>query len=238
MKKDALVSEALADVYSSAWYPSNQGRKKYSPEILGFLDQLGRNPRYFSRAVVVQWYSHFEEYLKARVGPRTRDNWGPLTESLRCDRLLNTPFPVQVSTVLRADYCRRVRNLIAHGQAVPDSDTDREVVNWRDSAIAVLKKRRDSWTDVRPESSVHLALDYVLRQAIKHKRAAEREGRRENIEHFYTLFSLTNLDSLAIEIEEALLPQGGQSEGRVTRKRAAIRRADLIVQDSQDAAGQ
>lgn len=74
MNKKMPVSDALADVYSSAWYPSNQGRKKYTPEISSFLDQLGRNPRYVSRAVIVQWYSHFEEYLKTRVGPRTKVN--------------------------------------------------------------------------------------------------------------------------------------------------------------------
>lgn len=116
---------------------------------------------------------------------------------------------------------------------MPDSDADPEVIKWRELAVAALKKRDDPWSVVLPEKSVHLALDYVLREAINHKRAAEREGRRENIEHFYTLFSLTNLDSLAIEIEEALQPPGILPEGRVTRKETAVRRRDLIVPDSE-----
>ena len=40
------------------------------------------------------------------------------------------------------------------------------------------------------------ALHYVLGQAINHRDATKREGRRENLEHFYTLFSFSNLDSL------------------------------------------
>ncbi len=46
---------------------------------------------------------------------------------------------------------------------------------------------------------------------------------------FYMLFSFTNLDSLAFAIEEALQPPGARPGGRVSRKQAVVRRADLIL---------
>ena len=232
------ASDALANVYASAWYPSNQGKIKYYATVAGFLEQLGRNARHVSRAIIVQWYSHVEEYLETRVraliGPRQK--WGPLTESLRCDPLLSVPVPVRISTVLRADFCREIRNLIVHGSPeLPESYSAPDVVAWKRLRIAELDNGHCASGD--PEQLVMDALHYVLGQAINHKRATGREGRRENLEHFYTLFSFTNLDSLAFEIEEALLPTTVLPEGRVTRKASKVRRMDLVVRDLAASAG-
>jgi hypothetical protein len=234
---DASVSQALADVYASAWYPSNQGEIKYKVDTSTFLEQLARNARYVSRAVVVQWCSYFEEYLEKRVRRyiHPKQKWGPLTKSLSCDQLRRAGIPIRISTVLRADFCREIRHLIVHGSPhLPDSYDNPEVVRWRDKRVTDLEEGpwidRASRTDETCSEPVMDALHYVLGQAINHMKATKQEGRRENLEHFYTLFSLTNLDSLAVEIEEALVPHGELPEGRISRKAEAIRRKDLIVQ--------
>jgi hypothetical protein len=233
-----LVSDALADVYASAWYPSNQGKIKYYATVASCLEQLGRNARHVSRAIMVQWYSHVEEYLETRVRPfrSPGQRWGPLTASLRCEPLLCVPVPLRISTVLRADFCREIRNLIVHGSPdLPESYSAPKVADWRRARIAELNDRQCASGDA--ERLVMDALHYVLGQAINHKRATGREGRRENLEHFYTLFSFTNLDSLAFEIEEALLPTAPLPEGRVTREASKVRRTDLVVRDVVAAAG-
>jgi len=232
------VSGALADVYASAWYPSNQGKIKYYATVAGFLEQLGRNARHVSRAIMVQWYSHVEEYLETRVRAliRPKQKWGLFTESLRCDPLLRVPVPVRISTVLRADFCREIRNLIVHGSPeLPESYDVPAVVRWKRSRIDELNDAKCASGNA--ERLVMDALHYVLGQAINHKRATEREGRRENLEHFYALFTFTNLDSLAFEIEESLLPTTVLPEGRVTRKARDVRRKDLIVPDIAASAG-
>ncbi len=241
---DALVSDVLADVYASAWYPSNQGEIHYKVNTAKFLEQLGRNVRYVSRAVIVQWVPYFEEYLERRVRHflEPKQKWGPLTKSLSFGRLRQAPVPIRISSLLRADFCREIRHLVVHGSPdLPDSYDHPHVRLWRDKRINDLKNGpwidHASRTNAACRQLVMEALHYVHGQAINHKKATEREGRRENLEHFYTLFAFTNLDSLAVEIEEALLPQGGLPEGRIWRKAEAVRRSDLIVRDVSAAAG-
>jgi hypothetical protein len=233
------VSDALADVYASAWYPSNQGRIKYYTTVAGFLEQLERNARHVSRAIMVQWYSHVEEYLETRVRSliMPKQNWGPLTKSLRCDALLSVPTPVRIATVLRAHFCREIRNLIVHGAPeLPESYEAPDVLRWKRSRMDELGDSARSSGNA--EGLVMDALHYVLGQAIDHKRATAREGRRENLEHFYTLFTFTNLDSLAFEIEEALLQTTALPDGRISRKATDVRRTDLVIRDLGAAAGQ
>jgi hypothetical protein len=248
--REALVSDALANVYASAWYPSNQGEIKYRVKIATFLEHLESNARRVSRAVITQWLSQFEEYLETRVRPiiepRQEEsaqkelrpkNWGPLTRTLCHDRLLYAPTPIRISTVLRADFCREIRNRIVHGSAdLPDSCDNPDVDRWRRRRIEDLEggswTENDTRTNGARERLVMDALHYVLGQAINHRNATRREGRRENLEHFYTLFSFTNLDSLAVEIEEALLPMSALPEGRIWRKATAVQRTDLIVRES------
>jgi hypothetical protein len=228
--RERFVSKALANVYASAWYPSNQGRVKYRAQVSSFLDQLTRNMQHISRALLVMWYSHFENYLEERVRPLIKEKhkkWGPLTGSLFCDSLVKAATPVQLKTVLRADFCRLIRNLATHASSrLPDQYDHPDVADWIGDRTEDVKTK---WACPDPEKTVNEAVDYVLGQAINHRNAAEKEGRRENLEHFYALFSFTNLDSLAVEIEEALLPPVGFCEGRITRKNEDVRRKDLIV---------
>jgi hypothetical protein len=229
--RDAFAYEAFADVYSSAWYPSNQGRLKYLSRVSEFQDHLATNITFVARAVMVFWYSAFEQYLEARARAVTGwsgDKWGPFTHSLSGPSLRSASPPVRVDTVLRADLCRHVRNLIVHGvSALPDSVSHPEVRRWMQARRPEVAK---TWVGVSGDRAVSDAVKYVIGGAVGQRNKAIRERRRENLEYFYSLFLFTNLDALAIEIEEATIPVGAKPEGRVTRKLGDIRRADLIVQ--------
>ncbi|MDP2857140.1 MAG: hypothetical protein Q8P50_04085 [Bacillota bacterium] len=225
----ALISDALADVYSAAWYPSNQGRKKYRARVGSFLEQVGRDLTFVSRAVIVLWYSYFEQYLEDRLRPLRIDvrSWGPYTQFLEWPFLRVSPTPLRVESVLRADLCRHVRNQIVHGSRLPGARDDPGIVRWREARTAELKAQAGH-TD--PDRLSADAIEYVVGQAINHLKAAAREGRSENLEHFYMLFCFTNLDALAIDIESALIPEGAMPAGRISLKKSSARRPDLLCE--------
>jgi hypothetical protein len=63
----------------------------------------------------------------------------------------------------------------------------------------------------------------VIGQAVKHVDDARKNRKSLPIELFYMLFAFTNLDTLAFDIEEALVPHGSRPGGEITRKAAAVR---------------
>ena len=73
--------------------------------------------------------------------------------------------------------------------------------------------------------------EYVTRAVRGLLRAREHLGKELPIELFYALYNFTAFDSLAIEIEEALIPPGRRPDGRVTTRRDRIRRRDLAADE-------
>jgi hypothetical protein len=216
-QKDALAFEALENVDSEAWFPNTAGRMKYYGRVAAFLDQLRRNVATAAHATTLLWYSHFEDYLRSRLAsPAKASSWGPFTKSLDAPRLVDAVCPLSVQTVLRADLCREIR-------------TD----DWIKARRAEL---RDPSSGFRPrvanaDREAKEAAEYVVGQALNHLREASAATKELTLSFFYSLFSFTNLDSLAFEIEEALLPsaQLGIESTTVRRQVKKVRRKDLVV---------
>jgi hypothetical protein len=117
--------------------------------------------------------------------------------------------------------------MIHESFSVPTSLVGAEVLEWKKR----LSERAciAGWPQEHVSTAVDYAANQVVGQAIDHVNAARQRGKQLPIELFYMLFNFANLDSLAFQIEEALLDPGSSPTGRITRKRAAIRRSDLII---------
>jgi hypothetical protein len=229
---EAFAAEALADVESQAWFPNTAGRIKYHGRIASFLDQLRRNPATLAQATLVLWYTHFEKYLANRVDPKLGKEWGPLTKSLRRLELTSSvPYPLNLQTVLRADLCRIVRNLMVHEDRVPSSLTDPAILKWTNLRRADLQAPENpaTWAAADPDTELKEAVGYVVGQALNHLRDPQVASKDLTLGFFYALFSFTNLDTLACEIEEAVQPRPADTTITVRRQLKKVRRADLIV---------
>ena len=78
---DLLVSEALSNVSTEAWYPNTAGKIKYNAKVSSFLEQMTVNHKMVARATMTMWYSSFERFLKARLdGVANPSTWGPFTQ--------------------------------------------------------------------------------------------------------------------------------------------------------------
>jgi|ERR1041385_4817705 hypothetical protein len=223
------ASEALGHIVSGAWYPNNQGRIKLPTTIGKVLQQVADNTIHIYRAVLVYFGSAFEDYLDKRIGSkRETSSWGPYVKSLSLPELANANFPVSLKTLVRADICRNIRNRIVHPPfTIPTSFREQMVTDWQTKIIKQIKGTR--WFNSECEKTVKEAFGQVIAQAVNLVKGEENAGKNTPIEYFYSLFNFTNLDTLAFEIEEALIGEGEILDGRVARKGSYVNRRDLIV---------
>ena len=229
---DTPAMSAFSNVQSEAWFPNTAGRLKYGGTVKHFLDQLKRNAAVAAHATAVLWYSKFEQYLHERVGAvaGTRKSWGPLTKTLRVAPLIQTVWPIRPMRVLRADFCREVRNAMVHRESeVPRSVDHPRVVEWKKRSEQEME--HPAWRCANPAREVADAAQYVVGEVANHLKAAEAEGKDLTPSFFYALFSFTNYDLLAFEIEEALISKTSNEEEMTTvrRQERHVRRRELIV---------
>jgi hypothetical protein len=199
------ASQVLAGVKARAWYPNIKGLPHYKKSIGGFLKDVATNETYVYRGIIVQWHAAFESFLDQRMRPFLGkvNNWGPLTSTLCCPQLLHATKPVQLATVLRGDIIRKLRNECAHGHAaLPQGINDNRVGEWKNHVSSDLKKR--FWPETDLDKAVTGAIQHVFGRVEKRIQTVPPADRALEAAYFYTLFSFTNLEALAREIEAAL----------------------------------
>jgi hypothetical protein len=242
----------------------NLGRGKYRHTVDNFLGHVERNTRYIYLNCIVMFSTAFEEYLESRrddIDPREpngkrKGSWGPYCQSLcgpsvQWEGSASTrgfQRPIQMGTVLTGDVARLLRNQIVHSQhalvlSINDSRVDAwskdltEKLNassWQRSVQSTnpVQRQRDA------EHSVHNAIKGFLGAAEhKVKRARDTQGKELPIEFFYMLFTLTALDALAFEIEEAVIKESSEAAAFVLIDEARVKRRDLLALPPRKAGG-
>jgi len=228
--RDRPTVEVLGHIQSEVWFPNNQGRIKHTDTIGQTLNQVRDNTIHVYRATLISFFSAFEAYLDSRVDSLRPPNvrWGEYVRSLSHASLRTAACALSLRTVLRADFCREIRNRMIHESFdAPTSVTDAHVLLWRarlsDRALAA------GWPASEVQAAVNDACSQVIGQAVNHVEDGTRNGKSLPIELFYMLFTFTNLDSLAFAIEEALQPHASRPGGEISRKEKAVRRFDLVI---------
>ena len=227
---DRHTVEILGNIESAVWFPNNQGRIKRTDTIRATLDQVRANTVHTYRATLFSFFSAFEAYLETEVShlkpPRLR--WGEYVRSMCQPTLTTSTYPLPLRTVLCADFCREIRNKMLHEAfAVPTSLVGPDVQEWKSRLYE--RACAAGWPQMDVAAEVDYAANQVIGQAINHVQEARKQGKDLPIELFYMLFTFTNLDSLAFALEEALLPPGARPSGKITRKKDAVRRGDLVI---------
>jgi antirestriction protein ArdC len=106
--------------------------------------------------------------------------------------------------------------------ALPDTLNHPQTQGWIRSRVRDGEKPND----------VKAAAEYVVGQAEAHLKDCAKNDKDLPLSFFYTLFAFTNFDSLAFEIEEALMPMNSNSTTTIRRQVRKVRRADLVQQDA------
>lgn len=231
---DRPTIEVLGHIESEVWFPNNQGKIKRTDSMGTTLKQVRENTVHAYRATLLSFFSAFEAYLETEVDhlkpPKLR--WGEYVRSLSNPSLRSAACALQLRTILCADFCREVRNQLLHELfTVPDDATAEYLAKWKDR---LTKRAVDAgWPAAEVDTEIKYTFNQVIGQAVNHVDQAKAAGKELPIELFYMLFTFTNLDNLAFAIEEALQPQNSRTGFSVTRKRDAIRRTDLIIEEAE-----
>jgi hypothetical protein len=233
--RERSTIELLGHIESNVWYPNNQGRIKHDEKIGTTLNQVEENTVHVYRATLLSFCTAFETYLDERVGPlldKKNRSWGPFIKTLSITPLLSSTYParpVRLRTVLCADLVREIRNKIVHETFSVPRDVHNPIVDaWKIKYIEDAIKA--GWAEKEANNDVKYAIDHYIGQAARHVNEGENVGKQLPIELFYMIFGFSNLDSLAFEIEEALLHPNARTGFSVTRKKAAVDRPDLIIE--------
>jgi hypothetical protein len=227
------ISSTTAPARAHVWFPNSQGRNRFRESTGHFLTQTQENTTELYRLVLVGYYARHEEYLDNRaldLRDAKLKTWGPFVRSLASSVLREAPVPLLPKSVLCADVCRLVRNLIVHEPTspLPVDLNDARVRDW--SAHLFEEAVKYKWSVTK--ESVKEAMFQVVGQVSNHLEQALKEGECLPPELFYLLFTFTNLDHLACQVEEALLPPDAGLPTWVTRPAERIRRQDLIVRQA------
>lgn len=234
---DVPAIDVLGHLMTQAWYPSNQGNIKYRGTIGDVLGQTAKNTTSIYRAVIVFFASAFEHYLESRIGSRRNKtqggSWGPYVQSLSIPELKGNGtagqggLPVQLKTLLEADFVREIRNSLVHtSRQYPQSLDDPE--SRRIQHLAGKWCGRVGPVTGHVRSLIRQSATQVFGQAENHVKQARQADKDLPIDLFYALFTFTNLDKLAFEIEEALL-RPPLPPNRIQRKKAHVRRKDIVL---------
>jgi hypothetical protein len=230
------VVELFQDVPLEAWYLNNQGYIKFPLTLERQIQQVKSNMVNICDAIIVYFYSAFELYLDSRVEhlrPSLLRSWGPLVQSLSHEELLQGVEALQFETVVKADICRLIRNLIVHesGIDLPLNLRDPKIEEWK---VSLCKKAiQAKWGNIHDEKTIKKKINdsfgQVIGQAANEIKQARDSGKELPIQFFYMLFTFTNFDNLAFEIEEALIEKNRLPNGRIQKREELVRRKDLIV---------
>jgi hypothetical protein len=195
-------------VDTQVWYPNRHGKIRFGENIGIYLNHVRRNTSFVYRSAIVFFLAAFEEYLLKRISADIRvktrgSGWGPYLVSLSHEKLTSGDRPIHVQTLLCADFCREIRNHIAHRplQKLPASVDQSKIEGWLDQLKA---KNEQTLADHITNDAIKSAKDFFFGEANRCVKSARAEGRYLPTELFYMLFTFANLDKLAIEIENAL----------------------------------
>jgi hypothetical protein len=231
---DNDVHDVLSWVPSSVWYPNNQGRRKYNRNCNQFLQDVTVNITYTARAAIIYMFSIFENYLDHRLCDGQQKKWRPYAQKLACDRLTKPDYPgvaVQLQTVCRADLCGYIRNRIVHPPFLNLSSVSHPAVsNWRSNFPQSCMS--SDWNEFADkERIIGETINYVVGKAAMNVEWTKRELRKDiPIEFFYAIYTMSNLNALAFQIEEALLMPGDHVPRRkICRQASSVRRKDLYA---------
>ena len=218
----SAVMETFAHVTPEAWFPNAQGSSKYQVRTEEFLDHVGANTSQVCRLVIGAMYTYFDEYLSARAG----SGKGSFLCRLSPRRMADAIVPLRLQTVLRADLIRHLRNCVMHDpSSIPDSLLHRSALDWK---LKLVAHAQEGGWQCAPHD-VGEALKQVVGKVARRIGDASATGKQLSPDFFYMLFTFTNLDSLAFEVEEALIPAGAQLGTSAMHLDHLIRRRDLVL---------
>ena len=200
LQDSAPVSTLFNHLPIQAWYKNKKGTGKYNLSLREHKEVVRKNQAYVCRSAIILFNSYFDDYLKNRANTRFRLYRNMIYEGLDID--------VSLRNIFKADCCREIRNIIVHKPAEAFLD----IKDFRDHVKRTLSNEltrpglliNTKYTSQEIHRCLSEALHEVIGCAIIEMNNAIKQGYNLPFEYFFMLYTFTNYNDVASELEQAL----------------------------------
>ena len=216
--KESLHRETITDVFANlpiqAWFKNKNGTGKYNLTLKEHNDIITANQVYICRSAIILYNSYFDDYLKNRIkrGDSTRDMGFLLFLNLTNNDFKTSKIKLNIKNLFKADCCRLIRNIIVHQPAntfLSIKEIRAEIKKKITDKLIENSKRQHSFLqDEYSEKFIKENLDKAINEVIDNAITEVGNAANRNVilpyEFFFMLYTFTNYNAIAAEIEQIL----------------------------------
>ncbi len=210
----ALYEQSTAEIFANlpiqAWFKNRKGTGKYNLTLKEHNEVVRDNQLYICRSAMILYNSYFDDYLKYRIDENCHFL---LLLNLNNNAFKASSLKVNLINLLKADCCRKLRNMIVHEPTItflPIKETREEVKSYILSHFNREPKKkqsfllREGYTFNYIKECLDKAINEVIDSAIKEVEDAAIRNVSLPYEFFFMLYTFTNYNTIAAEIEQVL----------------------------------
>jgi hypothetical protein len=209
--KTDLHREEISDVFTNlpiqAWFKNKSGNGKYNLTLKEHNNIVHANQVYICRSAIILYNSYFDDYLKYRVNSSFS-----LLKNLTNNDFKTSNIKVDIKKLLKADCCRLIRNKIVHQPennflSIKEikADIKQKITNqlFEDS-----NKNKSFLQTEYSEKFIKENLDKAIHEVFDSAIIEVEGAANRNVilpyEFFFMLYTFTNYDAIASDIEQIL----------------------------------
>lgn len=228
------IAEVFAELPMQAWFKNKNGTGKYNISLEEHNSIVEANQRFVFRSAIILYNSYFEEYLKSRIKSDARKSKDGEEEmsfllflNLTNRDIRESNLKFNLKNVIMADICRVIRNTIVHQPAETFLSINEVRMEIKKKITDKLMKKprgyvrclHEEYTESEKKEARDQAINEVIDNAIQEVNFAAERKVILPYEFFFMLFTFTNYNRIAAEIEQVLFEDGTEknSFNRVSR---------------------
>ena len=204
---DVSTLELFHDLPIQAWFKNKDGTGKYALSLNDHNTIVKSNQYSIFRSAIILYNSYFDNYLKYRADSRFA-----LCRNLTNINFERSKIKINIKNLFKADICREIRNLIVHEPV----DTFLSITDIRGRARKTIEKHLNKvikgkksfllseYSEDEIKDNLDKAMNEVFDMARVEVGRAFNRGATLPHEFFFMLYTFTNYNTIAAEIEQIL----------------------------------
>lgn len=202
-----LHRETITEIFSNlpiqAWFKNKSGTGKYDLSLKEHNDIVQANQVYICRSAIILYNSYFDDYLKYRLKSSFL-----LSLNLTNSNFKRSNIKLNVANIFKADCCRLIRNKIVHKPANSFLSIKEIRAELKNKIINILHDENSfllyEYSDKFIKESLDKAIHEVIDCAVTEVENAAKRNVILPYEFFFMLYTFTNYNDIAAEIEQIL----------------------------------
>ena len=230
------TSEIFSELPLQAWFKNSNGLGKYDLTLKDHNEIIKQNQLNIWRSAIINFNSYFDEYLKERLS--IKDSPFFLFYNLDNEDLFESNIKIRAKTIFESDCCRQIRNIIVHTNIDKELSIDYIKKEINNRIVKNLPNQsqylKSKYTFKEIKDTLESAICRVIDTAENEVSKAATNGVILPLEFFFLIFTFTNYNNIALEIEQSLYRDSKQKNAYTRIDRATLNefRLEMIREPS------